>query len=475
MIRTLEDTFLELNEPFGIYARSNHGEERQRVLLALRTCFWLIGDKYTSVVACQVDFEKRLTERTWADLQQFVRWADLSQDSIHGVLVFLTIRGLGKSKEFLRLCAPSSRRQPEFAVAHAMTELPDLLPSLRKLSHDMYVMVQACLNIAARFNFSQLVQGENNPKSISSLQAAVAVHGSESVKFYLFALVCMMCGLTGTTTLDGSLFLTEQNAQTLLLGIQSLKMLETADPRVIYWSYIASRANMMDLPYGRPEELVFARLLCMTRTQDKESITIVQDAWRRLTDTERAQIVECFLASGLDSQCFLFTFLPLYFENASKNTFIGLHGALVVILKVLEKVSALEACSATSSVTTFVITVDLHHVASLVTVVKSVVDLEECIDHAAILQSGNRVTVVMTSKSWQAATGTSKDANTVEDAARLIKHMNRRQDALGADIVEILSLARLSALRSNRHEDDLYIANEDLQRPYQCGSLGRSP
>merc|ERR1711907_379285 len=99
-----------------------------------------------------------------------------------------------------------------------MSELQHLLPSVTELSQDMFDVVRSTLSTGTRFNYGQLVQGENIAHNVAQLQASVRDRGEECLKFYLFALVCLMSGLTGTVTLDGSLFLNEQNALALLLG-----------------------------------------------------------------------------------------------------------------------------------------------------------------------------------------------------------------------------------------------------------------
>merc|ERR1712113_159182 len=84
------------------------------------------------------------------------------------------------------------------------------------------------------------------------------------------------------------------------------------------------------------------------------------------------------------------------------------------------------------------ITVDLSDIAAIVVVVKSVLSLETCIDHSKLLQKGSKVSIVMTSTSWQAATEQRK-VDAKEDLPRMLKHMGKKQDLLEHSVEKILA------------------------------------
>merc|ERR1719195_719076 len=110
------------------------------------------------------------------------------------------------------------------------------------------------------------MQAENNAHSMACLKQALCEANEEEdgprvLKFFLFVQICKMCGVTGTDTLQGTLFLTELNARTVLLGVRCLEQIQDAEPGDIYWRYIASRGEMLRQRIASPEKLAFARLL----------------------------------------------------------------------------------------------------------------------------------------------------------------------------------------------------------------------
>merc|ERR1712003_438273 len=133
-----------------------------------------------------------------------------------------------------------------------------------------------------------------------------------------------MCGLTGSVSINGSLFLNELNARTMLLGLKSLELIEDGDPCVVYWGYIASRGQLLSAVVETPEEYAFARLLCLTRIVDADGLSKISSEWELLTADEQTSISKCFLMDGINEKAFMFTFFPLYLANARANAGIGL-------------------------------------------------------------------------------------------------------------------------------------------------------
>eukprot|EP00930_Biecheleria_cincta_P035477 TRINITY_DN24398_c0_g1_i1.p1 TRINITY_DN24398_c0_g1~~TRINITY_DN24398_c0_g1_i1.p1 ORF type:complete len:872 (-),score=133.07 TRINITY_DN24398_c0_g1_i1:984-3599(-) len=92
----------ELNPEKGMYQQVQHEDERKRSLLSVLSLHWLQLDYYEKLVASQKP-SKRLSEDSWQALQDFMEWADLSPDQCRAVAVYLVLRGLGKSRRFLRV------------------------------------------------------------------------------------------------------------------------------------------------------------------------------------------------------------------------------------------------------------------------------------------------------------------------------------------------------------------------------------
>jgi len=101
----------------------------------------------------------------------------------------------------------------------------------------------------------------------------------------------------------------------LLLGMKALTQ-ECVSPWKIYWTYVASRASQFGVPHGSCEELTFARLVCLTRTNNSAGLSALRKAWETLTVRQRKAMVECFMADGITSQAIVFIFLPLFLTDA---------------------------------------------------------------------------------------------------------------------------------------------------------------
>merc|ERR1712066_304476 len=102
----------------------------------------------------------------------------------------------------------------------------------------------------------------------------------------------------------------------------------------------------------------------------------------------------------MSDKAFIFFMLPLYFANARSNDGVGIYGAIIMLLKLLLLLDETACMDQTDLMT---LTVDLNDVAIIVSSVRGTKAMEACLDYAKILQKANKISVVMTGKSWQAA------------------------------------------------------------------------
>lgn len=399
--KTVDDTSLqkmlpELHATLGTYSAFGHLEERKCCVLSIFSALWLARDNYDAITSVQTA-DKRLKASTWTNLQSFMGWVGLDEDMLHGALVFLTIRGLGKSKMFNAMCPPPARSCPEYGVAYAMEHMATLVPSVKLLPEHVYHLVESALLLNKDFNLGQLIQGENIPYSVALLEDLVVEKGERLLKFYLFVMVCVMSGLTGKVTLAGSLFLTEQNTVNLLNGVQCLQAVGRKNPEHIYWGYIRKRARQLNLEKSSPEYLTFARLVCLTRTMDSKGLGILQDAWSRLETFDKKSLVNWFTADGLNTQALICSFLPNYFGNAIANPCIGLHFAFLNLLDLLDRLEDyMDKAQAK------VYTSDFADFAAMITTVATPQGLCECIKNVKILRKNTRISLVLTNECRQA-------------------------------------------------------------------------
>jgi len=255
-------------------------------------------------------------------------------------MVFLAIRALGKVAEFAKLL-PRCDRSPENVVLHLIHDMRESVPSVSSLSQTMFDLVVLLVKTHSHFKFAQMLQGENTPSHIMALKSWLAsleesgideLSQNNVLKSYLLALVAVMCGLDGSTTLDGSLFMNQHNGENVLLCITCLQQLEHAEPRAIYWNFIVARAQKLDMPTKEPQDLAVARLLCLTRTSDREGADYVMRSWLRLLPEDRIILTDHFLVDGIQEAAIVFEYLPDFFANCKVNPVVGLHRALVLLV-----------------------------------------------------------------------------------------------------------------------------------------------
>ena len=163
----------------------------------------------------------------WAELQRFVKWTSMSMDTIHAVLAFLAIRGLGKVKALVE-GLPISDQSPSNAVISLVGSAPDIVPSVGLLNERMVQLIKTNLMIHGKFNLAQLLQGENTPANVKNLQEFKEEYGAQTIKFYLFSLVGMMSGVMRGQFMD------EIRGRITLLGLNKLKRLGKSSPQEIY-------------------------------------------------------------------------------------------------------------------------------------------------------------------------------------------------------------------------------------------------
>lgn len=373
VIDQLPQVFAELDDEHGVYVKVKQHDERRRSMCSALTSIWLVQNRY-DLLAGEQSATNRMSPELWEEFQEFIRWVDLSEETLHALLVFLTIRGLGKARS-VAAAVPKAHQSPEDIVLYLMREADGLVPSVRGLTRKMERLVEKTLEVHGCFNLAQMLQGENTPKQVQVLASVVqSEDGEELFKFYLLGLVGVMAGLRGAETFTGSLFLDNNNGRTLLTCINFLRKITTTHARAIYWGYIRERALTLGLPTEREEDFVIARLACLTRATPKDAQAL-QSVLRDLASSDRAELIEHFLADGIQNQAFTFSFLPSFLINCKKNQNIGLRRAFMLLLELVE---ALTAQFLQNSLGEQTITVNLQDVATFAEDVVNPRIFEEC-------------------------------------------------------------------------------------------------
>eukprot|EP00439_Symbiodinium_sp_Y106_P020289 s808_g2.t1 len=184
--------------------------ERDRAESSCLSVLALLANRYDTFTAPQ-GTNSKLLERQWRDLQGIISWIAPTTEQVHGVLVLLAIRALGKSKTVLRQ-VPKNARRPERAILYLISSEQHVVPSVRFLSERATSFVQQALEV-----HEKMLQGENVPGSVLILQDVIQdleEDGEDVFHFYILFLLGFMCGLAGGR---GSRFLDSKNAEGALV------------------------------------------------------------------------------------------------------------------------------------------------------------------------------------------------------------------------------------------------------------------
>jgi len=394
----IKDKVVELRDN-GLYAHLHHHDEAKRAVLSVLSMLWLLKGDYEQMVSCQ-KLPTRLSKSTWTAIQELLCW-EMTPAQLTALLVLLAIRGLSKSADFTKLCPPSERRSPESVLDYAVSNLKSYIPSLAGLPAESADYVVSTVRMLGQFSFPQFLQGENNPHSVWMLQSCLKQEEEVVFKMFLLAQVCVLCGVTGAKSIQGSHFLNELNGRSVLKALSCLQNIADARPQAVYWRYIAARAWSLQLEVQQAGDLVLARLACLTRTVDPQRLRELKEEGAQLTDSEQDALHEIFLLDGHLQKAFIFQYLPLFLTNAMENTDLGLRCGLQFLVELYGKLLD-HRCLSHAGPT---VRVDIYSLASIVAEVDSLRTLRRCLEFVRIVKHGSGVTALLTKQSYQVLSG----------------------------------------------------------------------
>eukprot|EP00913_Durusdinium_trenchii_P025066 g23530.t1 len=283
--------------------------DKKRTVGALLAVFWIVANQYDQFVRGQ-DEANRLSKESWEHLQDSTGmscdWTrntvrlTKSHSMVSAMLVYVAIMNVGKIKPFRAAFAPEED-EPTEALARILHRSPILVPSFAKLEPEQQQIILSALK--ADFNFGQFLQAENLPASLFTVR--------QILQEGIFA---AMCGVKGSDSLEGSLFMTDTNYKNFEVGLDTLMHLmeETAPGH--------KRARLSFRIDGSRDQRALVRLACMMRAFDPTAGKRVQEAWRSLEDHKRVKLVDFLNADGIKiTPAFILYFAPNFLENAKKN------------------------------------------------------------------------------------------------------------------------------------------------------------
>mmetsp|Transcript_57274 Transcript_57274/g.133948 ORF Transcript_57274/g.133948 Transcript_57274/m.133948 type:complete len:1188 (+) Transcript_57274:58-3621(+) len=422
----------ELNAQLGPHVIFEQEAERDRAESSCYSILALLAGRYDTFTGPQAPNAK-LQQHQWHGLQAIIDWITPTVDQVHGVLVLLAIRALGKSKMVLRQVPPHARR-PERALLHLINSEQHLVPSVRFLSASALKFVQNALFVHEQFNLAQMLQGENVPGSVLTLQNLIKELGEEAFHFYILFLIGFMSGLAAGR---GSRFLNSKNAEGVITGIRMLQQLLKGTPKGIYWGFLSARAQSLSLPKETAEDLVLVRIACLARITDQKGYVGLRASWDSLGHRERNTLTDHFLADGIEDRAYVFEFLPACVERAQKNPIIGLSMMLEVLVDLLSNLGLAMANLAIDP-TQKIVYVDLSDMGEFVAVVQNRFVFQTCMARAKFHVVEDRVRVEMTGGNWARTGDVDSDMTTLSYS---IKDVFMRQQALESLLRRHLSMS----------------------------------
>lgn len=444
-IEEVLDQTAELNEDNGIYDALGCQEEAKRATLSMLCLGWFVRDNYQHMTTNQ-DRPSRLSKSTWKSIRDLLFCDEMTLDELNGLMVLLACRGICKSPDFAKIVPPRDRTRHEQVLSYAVENLQAYLPSLASLKLESYQHLGPVVDILKEFNFAQFLQGENNPHSVFLLQNGLSNQGEKVLKMCLLSQVCILCGVTGTVTLKGSLFLNEANGRCLVRALHALQQIHELDPHAVYWKYIQSRAEALNLPVMTPAHMVQARLACLTRCVDQQRAMKVQDDWLQLTQKERDVLLDVFLLDGHEQKTFVFVYLPLFLANSIANHDVNLLGGLKFLVEIYDRLLQHRCLSLAGPS----VMVDLSSVALVMKDVEDIPTLRKCFDFAKLVKHENGVTILLTTNSYQVLSGQLVHHTRSVD---MLEQLTAQQTKLESAIRSLpLRHGRLSSLFSSESE-----------------------
>jgi len=178
----------------------------------------------------------------------------------------------------------------------------------------------------------------------------LAPHGDEGFAFFCFRIFVQMCGKQGGRSLQGSLFMTEQQFQRFRPGLDALQNLKTKEAGTAYNAFLLLQGSKALSRFASPEHQALARLLCLGAATDHAAGDALREAFDQLPAAERAQLTRWLIADGINARPgYVLCAAPDLLRNAQANPAVGLTAALRIMVRVQERCDVANAMFLRSS------------------------------------------------------------------------------------------------------------------------------
>jgi len=283
------------------------------------------------------------------------------------------------------------------------------------MDQNMSTLVMDALELQQEFNFAQMLQGENVAGNLCQLKDFMHTKGGEdTLKFFVLILLGFMSGLAGGT---GSRFMTCRNAETTIMGLNTMQHVLNEDPARLYWTYIYHRGLGLSRAPQHSTDLAVIRLACLCRIQTQKDFLSLQRSWDALGTPEQQELCKHLLADGITNSAVIFEFLPLCLERANTNPFVTVPCFLEVLVELVQAVRSSEP-----ALQSRMLTVDLADMAAFTLMVRNSFIFQTCLSRAKLNKQDDRFYLEVTQENWRRVSEPHTDiimlATSVRDLAR---------------------------------------------------------
>lgn len=356
--------FLEMR-----YFQKEEQNENVRQMAALLSVYWVISKQYDSFTQEQPE-KDQLRPESWQHMLDWTKDVGLTQKRVAAVLVYCAIVAIGKISPFQKEFAPEAT-EPIGALTTIVQRHPNLVPSFQRLDEEQQDLILNNLKAQAHFNFGQFIQAESLPMSLAKCKDTLIcpqdTQNQDVFSFFLLTVFMSLCAILGVKSLNGSLFMTENNYNNnFKVGLEALQRLKEEDAVTVYNGFLHKRAELAQVEFDEKclQQKAIVRLMCLTRIFDKEKGKRVYDEFMSLEPEVRQELTEFLNADGLEQRGFLLFHSPTFMCNAFDNVALSPAKAMRLLLKMYQLAHEAFQLTTDGTGTGGVITVMVEEVAN---------------------------------------------------------------------------------------------------------------
>eukprot|EP00929_Paragymnodinium_shiwhaense_P063871 TRINITY_DN31960_c0_g3_i1.p1 TRINITY_DN31960_c0_g3~~TRINITY_DN31960_c0_g3_i1.p1 ORF type:complete len:3687 (+),score=983.36 TRINITY_DN31960_c0_g3_i1:94-11154(+) len=337
----------------------------QQTRAALLVVYWVTSDQHQAFTRGAAD---KLSERSWTQALEIMESVLLNQDKLNAVFVAMMIHGLGELEKLREQLAPPEIVDGRQVLRHVMETCPKFLPSYARLLPEYRALVLDCLTMD--FSFTQFLRAENLPVNLTVVKETLqkveeqGMTKSEFMNVFLTCIFAQLSGSKGSESLEGSLYMTEENFRRFHIGARSLQLLEIGrSEQEAYDALLEMHGEALELEATaesdtpvhrvgsqqvapiqkedlRKKRRAIVRLACLADIVSPEGAQNLSKAFHSLDAREQRDLARHLDVDGIrERPGFLLKGSPEFLKSAQENTEIGLLAAIRILLKVYQAAS----------------------------------------------------------------------------------------------------------------------------------------